>query len=83
MIGHQKYLCCTEYILQVVVQFAVRSVLDNLAKMPTAGAMTLMFIAIIIYAIILLVTCFKRQVGRMKDRSKRDPHVPGSEAKKV
>lgn len=51
--------------------------------MPTAGAMTLMFIAIILFAIIFFVTCFKRQVGRMKDRSRRDPHVPGSEAKKV
>ncbi|XP_045609303.1 protein C1orf43 homolog [Procambarus clarkii] len=51
--------------------------------MPTAGAMTLMFIGVILFAIILFVTCFKRQVGRMKDRSRRDPHVPGSEAKKA
>lgn len=51
--------------------------------MPTAGAMTLMFIGVILFAIILFVTCFKRQVGRMKKRSRRDPHVPGSEAKKV
>ncbi|XP_071540115.1 protein C1orf43 homolog [Panulirus ornatus] len=51
--------------------------------MPTAGAMTLMFIAVILFAIIFFVTCFKRQVGRMKDRSRRDPHVPGSEAKKA
>ncbi|KAK8747305.1 hypothetical protein OTU49_016737 [Cherax quadricarinatus] len=51
--------------------------------MPTAGAMTLMFIGVILFAIILFVTCFKRQVGRMKDRSRRDPHIPGSEAKKA
>lgn len=42
-----------------------------------------MFIGVILFAIILFVTCFKRQVGRMKKRSRRDPHVPGSEAKKV
>lgn len=57
--------------------------IDSLPKMVTAGAMTLIVIAVIIYTIILLVTCFKRQVERMKDRSKRDPHIPGSEAKKV
>ncbi|MPC79985.1 hypothetical protein E2C01_074546 [Portunus trituberculatus] len=51
--------------------------------MPTAGAMTLMFTGVILFAFILFVTCFKRQVGRMKKRSRRDPHVPGSEAKKV
>lgn len=51
--------------------------------MPTAGAMTLMFIGVILFAFILFVTCFKRQVGRMKKRSRRDPHVPGSEAKKA
>ncbi|KAK7073244.1 hypothetical protein SK128_025666 [Halocaridina rubra] len=51
--------------------------------MPTAGAMTLMFIAVILFAIVLIITCLKRQVGRIKDRSRRDPHIPGTEAKKT
>lgn len=51
--------------------------------MPTVGAMTFMFIGVILFAMVLFVTCFKRQVGRIKERSRRDPHVPGSEAKKV
>ncbi|XP_064118771.1 uncharacterized protein LOC135223832 [Macrobrachium nipponense] len=51
--------------------------------MPTAEAMTLMFIVVIIFTIFLIITCLKRQVGRIRDRSKRDPHIPGSEAKKT
>ncbi|KAK3881539.1 hypothetical protein Pcinc_014011 [Petrolisthes cinctipes] len=51
--------------------------------MPTVGALTFIFIGVILFAMVLFVTCFKRQVGRIKERSRRDPHVPGSEAKKT
>ncbi|XP_047469958.1 uncharacterized protein LOC125025781 [Penaeus chinensis] len=51
--------------------------------MSAAGVMTLMFIGVVLFASILFITCFKRQVGRIKERSRRDPHIPGSEAKRA
>ncbi|XP_076046553.1 protein C1orf43 homolog isoform X2 [Oratosquilla oratoria] len=50
--------------------------------MVLAGAMPLIVLGAFIIFIVLVVTCFKRHFSRIKDRSKRDPHVPGQEAKK-
>lgn len=51
--------------------------------MATAGVMSLMLMALIILVIIMVVIIFKRHFSRIRDRSKRDPHIPGQEAKKA
>ena len=51
--------------------------------MSNVVALVIMVVGTIILAIYLSVSCGKRKLSRHKNCSRRDPHVPGEEARKV
>lgn len=51
--------------------------------MPSVVAISFLILGSVIFSFTLVIVCGKRKLYQRKLCSRRDPHIPGEEAKKV